>query len=44
MYIVFGEGNGGYNGNGNPVLTPISYTVTVDDFQKGVDADVDMKF
>ena len=36
--------NGGYNDNGNPVLTPISYTVTVDDFQKGVDAGVDMKF
>ena len=50
--FVFGEGNGGYNGGTgdtptpsiNPVLTPISYTVTVDDFQKGVDSDVDMKF
>ena len=54
--FVFGEGNGGYDGGTgetptpgtNPVLTPISYTVTVDDFQKGVDSDsdsdVDMKF
>lgn len=30
--------------NPRPVLTPISYTVTVDDFQKGVDSDVTMKY
>lgn len=28
----------------DPVLTPITYTVTVDDFQKGVDSDVNMKY
>lgn len=50
--FVFGEGNGGYEGGEDPdptpgvdpVLTPITYTVTVDDFQKGYDADVNMKF
>ena len=45
--FVFGEGNGGYEDdpeNPEPVLTPISYTVTVDDFQKGVDSDVQMKY
>ena len=30
--------------NPKPVLTPISYTVTVDDFQKGVDSNVDMQY
>lgn len=36
--FVFGEGNGGYEDDPTDpeeVLTPISYTVTVDDFQKG---------
>ena len=42
--FVFGAGNGGYDGGDdpddptpgtNPVLSPITYTVTVDDFQKG---------
>lgn len=45
--FVFGEGNGGYEDDPDdpePVLTPISYTVTVDDFQKGVDSDVEMKY
>jgi hypothetical protein len=51
--FVFGEGNGGYEGGEDPdsptpgvdpVLTPITYTVTVDDFQKGYDKDVEMKF
>ena len=50
--FVFGEGNGGYQGGTNndptpdddPVLTPIDYTVTVDDFQKGTDSNVEMKF
>ena len=51
--FVFGEGNGGYDGGADPddpspseepVLTPITYTVTVDDFQKGYDEDVEMKF
>ena len=31
--LIFGNGNGGYDEDGNPVLTPIDYTVTVDDFQ-----------
>ena len=51
--FVFGEGNGGYNGGGDPdtptpgvtpVLTPITYTVTVDDFQKGEESDVNFEF
>ena len=50
--FVFGEGNGGYEGgeyptpdpSDDPVLTPITYTVTVDDFQKGIDSDVAMKY
>lgn len=45
--FVFGDGNGGYEPdpeNPEPVLTPISYTVTVDDFQKGVDSDVNMEY
>lgn len=45
--FIFGEGNGGYEDDPTdpePVLTPISYTVTVDDFQKGVDSDVEMKY
>ena len=51
--FVFGEGNGGYEGGEDPdsptpgvtpVLTPITYTVTVDDFQKGYDEDVEMEF
>lgn len=28
----FGTGNGGYDDTGNPVLTPIAYTLTIDDF------------
>ena len=53
--FVFGAGNGGYDGgdgdgetdepepSDDEVLTPITYEVSVDDFQKGVDSDVDMK-
>ena len=36
-------GNGGYDPKDNtPVLTPITLSVTVDDFVKGIDKDVDM--
>jgi hypothetical protein len=51
--FIFGEGNGGYNGGTDPnaptpgkdtVLTPITYSVSVDDFQKGEGGNVDMKF
>ena len=45
--FVFGNGNGGYTDDPEdpqPVLTPIDYTVTVDDFQLGYNADVEMKF
>lgn len=44
--FVFGNGNGGYEPdpiNPEPVLVPMSYTVTVDDFQKGTDSDVEME-
>ncbi len=45
--FVFGNGNGGYNPgttdpNPEPVLVPISFTITVDDFAK-VEEDVEMK-
>ena len=37
------DGNGGYDPKDNtPVLTPITLSVTVDDFVKGIDKDVDM--
>lgn len=41
----FGTGNGGYKEDGEPVLTPISYTVSVDDFDAfaGGNSDVDME-
>ncbi len=50
--FVFGDGNGGYDGGDpdspkpgvTPVLTPITYTVTVDDFQKGAESDVNFEF
>ena len=46
-YIItfeFGNGNGGYDpDNSDPVLVPISFTVTVDDFAKGDDQTVEMK-
>lgn len=45
--FVFGDGNGGYTDDPNnpqPVLTPIDYTVTVDDFQLGYNEDVEMEF
>ena len=38
----FGNGNGGYDDNGNPVLVPIDFTVTVDDFVLGGEQDVNM--
>lgn len=45
-YVItfeFGNGNGGYNpGTSDPVLVPISFTVTVDDFAKGDDQTVPM--
>ena len=40
--FVFSEkGHGGYDEDGNDVLIPIEFNVTVDDFAKGVDANVD---
>ena len=46
--FVFGDGNGGYNpnpggSNPEPVLVPISFNVTVDDFAKVADQEVEMK-
>lgn len=38
----FGSGNGGYDDNGDPVLVPIDFTVTVDDFVLGGEQDVNM--
>ena len=35
--FVFGTGNAGYDEEGKPVLTPISYTVSVDDFDAFAD-------
>lgn len=44
--FVFGDGNGGIDPNPDdpdkPVLVPISYTLTVDDFIPGDEHDVDM--
>lgn len=33
----FGTGNGGYDDTGKPVLTPIAYTLTIDDFDAFTD-------
>ena len=43
--FVFGTGNAGYKENGDPVLAPISYTVSVDDFDSftGGNTDVEME-
>ncbi|MBO5407603.1 MAG: fimbrillin family protein [Bacteroidales bacterium] len=43
--FVFGDGNGGYTDQGQPVLSDISYTVTVDDFDAfaGGNSDVEME-
>lgn len=43
--FVFGTGNAGYDENGDPVLAPIDYTVTVDDFDAftGGNTEVDME-
>ena len=40
--FVFGQGNAGYDENGEDVLTPISFTVTVDDFTNATNTDVEM--
>lgn len=40
--FTFGDGNGGYDLNGNPVLVPITFDVTVDDFKLGGEKDVNM--
>ena len=40
--LVFGKANGGYDGDGNDVLVPVSFTVTVDDFTPVVEKDVNM--
>lgn len=43
--FVFGTGNAGYDENGESVLAPIDYTVTVDDFDAftGGNTDVEME-
>ncbi len=43
--FVFGTGKAGYDENGQPVLAPIDYTVTVDDFDAftGGNTDVEME-
>ena len=40
--FVFGGKNGGYDPDGNDILVPISFTVTVDDFTPVVKEDVNM--
>ncbi|MGM9841593.1 MAG: hypothetical protein ACI31D_05265 [Candidatus Limisoma sp.] len=40
--FVFGGKNGGYDEDGNDILVPISFTVTVDDFTPVVKEDVNM--
>lgn len=41
--FIFGQGNGGYDENGDPVLAPVNYNVTVDDFEAVANEDVNMK-
>ena len=41
--FVFGDGNGGYNENGDPVLAPVSYQIHVDDFDLVSDTDINMQ-
>lgn len=41
--FIFGNGNGGYDENGDPVLTPITYNLTVDDFQAVEEIEEEMK-
>ena len=41
--FVFGDGNGGYDEEDKPVLTPITFTVTVDDFTYASEQEVEMK-
>lgn len=45
--FIFGNGNGGYDPENpdpnNPVLLPIKFSCTVDDFIKGEDKDIEMK-
>lgn len=38
--LVFGKANGGYDEDGNDILVPISFTVTVDDFTTVEEKDV----
>ena len=40
--FTFGDGNGGYDPEGSPVLVPITFDVTVDDFKLGGESNVDM--
>lgn len=40
--FVFGQGEGGYTPGGDPTLAPITYSVTVDDFQLGTNSDVEL--
>ena len=41
--FAFGQGNAGYDENGEDVLTPITFTVSVDDFEEVSVPDVNMK-
>lgn len=46
--FVFGEGNGGYNPDPDdptpdPILVPITFNITVDDFVPGDNSDIEMK-
>lgn len=40
--LVFGKANGGYTPEGNDILVPISFDITVDDFTTVVKGDVNM--
>ena len=40
--FVFGEGIGGYDPEGEEVLVPITFSVTVDDFTSPTSNDIDM--
>jgi hypothetical protein len=41
--FVFGEGNGGYTPGGDPVLAPVTFNVTVDDFVPVTNPDIEME-
>lgn len=41
--FVFGKDNGGYTPGGDPVLTPVTFNVTVDDFVPVANQDMDIE-